>query len=98
MKTEIPLKNKVDTVAKVLKSLSHPQRLLILCHLSSGEKTVTELVELCNVSQSGVSQFLARMKLEGLIDSRKDGHFVYYSTKDPRVSKLVEDLHQIFCA
>lgn len=84
-------------VAGLMKTLAHPQRLMILCYLSSGEKTVGELEELCGASQSAVSQFLNRMRLEQLISSEKRGLFVYYKIVDPKVKKLIASLHKIFC-
>ncbi len=86
-----------ENVANIMKALAHPQRLMLLCHLSSGEKTVGELEAICTVSQSAVSQFLNRMKLEGLVQSEKCGLHVYYSIANPKVGKLISALHDIFC-
>lgn len=86
-----------DQVAEVLKALAHPQRLMILCYLSQGERTVSELEELCGASQSAVSQFLGRMKLEGLVTASKSGLNVFYSIKDKRVKQLIVALHKVFC-
>ena len=86
-----------DQVAQLMKALAHPQRLMLLCHLSTGEKTVGELEDLCGASQSAVSQFLNRMRLEGMISSEKRGLFFYYKIEDTRVKKLIASLHQIFC-
>lgn len=91
------LKRKSEDVAALLKLLSHPQRLLILCSLAEGEKSVGEIEEACEASQSAVSQFLKNMRLEGLIDSRRDGKQVYYSIVDPRVFELMKSLYVIFC-
>lgn len=86
-----------EETARLLKSLAHPQRLLILCHLSQGEKTVGELEKLCGASQSAVSQFLNRMKSEGLVTSERTGQFIRYRILDARVLKLIQALHKIFC-
>ena len=86
-----------DNVCLILKALSHPQRLLILGHLLEGHKTVSQLVKLCNVSQSQMSQFLTRMKLEGLIDSEKEGKFQYYRVADPRLVHLLRTLQEEYC-
>lgn len=86
-----------QNVALIMKSLSHPQRLMILCHLSLNEKTVSELEDLCHISQSQISQFLSRMKLEKLITSEKRGLFVFYRIADDRTKKLISSLHKIFC-
>ena len=89
-------KNCVET-SRLLKSLAHPQRLQILCHLSQGKLTVSDLESHTRASQSAVSQFLTRMKSEGLVASARDGQFVYYQIADKRVLKLIRALHKIFC-
>lgn len=86
-----------EETSRLLKSLAHPQRLQILCHLSQGEKTVGELEKLCGASQSAVSQFLNRMKSEGLVAAEREGQFVSYRILDVRVLKLIQALHKIFC-
>ena len=85
-----------EKLVEILKSLSHKQRLMILCHLSEGEKTVGELHELCDLSNSYTSQFLNRMKREGLVSSTRQGNFTYYNLLDPKVIKLIKALHSIF--
>ena len=85
-----------ESTAKLLKSLAHPQRLQILCHLSESDKTVGELESLCGASQSAVSQFLGRMKSDGLVGSKREGQFVSYSVADPKVLQLIRALHKIF--
>jgi ArsR family transcriptional regulator len=84
-------------VSGLLKHLSHPQRLMILCYLCEKEKCVNDLVELCGSSQSAVSQFLNRMKAEKLIESERAGNKVYYRIKDSRIKKLVQAMNKIFC-
>lgn len=84
-------------VSLIMKALAHPQRLMLLCHLSTGEKSVGELEELCGTSQSSMSQFLNRMRLEGLVISEKRGLYVYYSIFDPRIEKLINALYHIYC-
>ena len=83
-------------VAEILKNLSHPDRLMILCLLSMKARNVNELAELTSCSQSAVSQFLTRMKHQGLIDSERDGHFVVYKIADPKIMELMESLHRIY--
>lgn len=91
------LMNQCEDASNLLKSMAHPQRLQILCHLSQTEMTVGELEKLCGASQSAVSQFLGRMKLEGLVSSARDGQFVRYRIKDEKVLKLIQVLHKLFC-
>lgn len=91
------LRQQSEDVATLLKQLSHPQRLLILCSMAEGEKSVSEIEEACGASQSAVSQFLKGMRLEGLIDNRREGKQVYYRIVDKRVHELMKSLYQIFC-
>lgn len=86
-----------EEVCLILKALSHPQRLLIMGHLVSGPKTVSELVEACEISQSQMSQFLTRMRIEGLVDAKKRGKYQYYSIKDKRLIHLLEVLQLEYC-
>ena len=86
-----------EEVAEILKALSNPDRLKMMCALWDGEKTVSELEVYAGVSQSLVSQFLRRLKLEGIVSSRKEGLFVYYQIADERVRQLVQSLYTIFC-
>jgi len=84
--------------ASFLKTLSHEGRLMILCHLSTGEKSVTELEELLSSRQAAVSQQLSRLRMEGLVEPRRDGKTIYYSLKDQRAAELVEVVYKIFCS
>ncbi len=95
MKAE--LVRKADEVSAILKQLAHPDRLKLLCSLVEKERTVGELVEYVGASQSWISQCLARMKLEGLVDARKDGNFVYYRIADRRLSALMREIYEIYC-
>lgn len=83
--------------ATFLKALSHEGRLMILCHLSSGEKSVTELERLLESRQAAVSQQLARLRLEGLVNCRRDGKVIYYSIQDPKVSRTIALVYDMFC-
>ena len=91
------MRNKCESVSRTLKALAHPQRLLILCTLAEGEKTVGEIEDACDASQSAVSQFLNRMRLEGLVSSEKRGLFVYYKITEPKVDQLIKSLYKIYC-
>lgn len=84
-------------VTTIMKAMGHPQRLMIMCHLSEGEKNVGELLELCDISQSQISQFLNRMHREKLLKLRKEGNFSFYSITDKRVMRLMQSMQKIFC-
>lgn len=91
------LRRQSEEVAALLKQLSHPQRLLILCSLADGEKTVSEIEAICGASQSSVSQFLKGMRLEGLVEPRREGKQIFYKIVDKRVLELIRSLYKIFC-
>ena len=80
-----------------LKALSHEGRLLILCHLASGERSVTELEDLLSARQAAVSQQLARLRLEGLVNYRRDGKIIYYRLGDDRAKRMIEFVYEMFC-
>ncbi len=98
MKKFDKLRETCEEVASYLKALSHPQRLIILSTLLEGEKTVSEIQEFCSLSQSQLSQFLGRLKLEGIVKSRREGQFVFYRIEDTRIKSLVLTLNKIFCS
>ena len=83
--------------SNMLKALSHEGRLMILCHLVTGEKSVTELEELLSARQAAVSQQLARLRLEGLVTPRRDGKTIYYSLTDERPKQILEVIYDLFC-
>ena len=84
-------------VSGILKQLAHPRRLMILCLLSEKERSVNDLVELTGASQSSVSQFLNKMKLQGLVERQAQGQQAYYSIVDEEVLALMKALHETFC-
>ena len=81
----------------LLKALSHETRLLILCILSEGEKSVSELEEILSMPQAAVSQQLARLRFDRLVNTRREGRMIYYSVADREVSSIVETLYDLFC-
>ena len=81
-----------------LKALAHEGRLAILCRLAEGECSVTEFEELLSARQAAVSQQLARLRLEGVVGTRREGKSVYYYLADDRVKTIIPVLYQMFCA
>jgi ArsR family transcriptional regulator len=81
-----------------LKAVSHEGRLMILCHLVSGEKSVTELEDLLSARQAAVSQQLSRLRLEGLVVPRREGKAIYYRLADDRPKRMLELVYELFCA
>ncbi len=83
--------------AAFLKALAHEGRLMILCHLQSGEKSVSELEALLSSRQAAVSQQLARLRQEGLVSCRRDGKGMYYAIQDPKVATAIAMVYEMFC-
>jgi ArsR family transcriptional regulator len=80
-----------------LKAIGHEGRLMILCHLTTGEKSVTELEQLISARQAAVSQQLSRLRLEGLVTPRRDGKTIYYSLTNDHPRKIMEVVYDLFC-
>lgn len=87
-----------EAAAALLRSLSHPQRLLVLCALVDGEKSVAELRQELDIEQVPMSQQLMRLRSDGLVEARREGTTVYYSIVRPEVLTVVSALHSAFCA
>ena len=102
--TENTSSEEMDRMAKnamrasnFLKAISHEGRLMILCHLASGEKSVTELEDLLAARQAAVSQQLSRLRLEGLVVPRREGKTIYYSLTDDRPKQIMEVVYDLVC-
>lgn len=89
---------KARRATDMLKALSHEGRLLILCLLSDGEKSVSEIEELMDMPQAAVSQQLARLRLDGLVTARREGRSIYYSLASKYVTRLISTLHDMLRA
>lgn len=87
-----------EEVAHVLKALSNSHRLLILCELHKGERSVSELEAVVPLSQSALSQHLAKLRGSGVVTTRREAQSIYYSLADPRVASLIGSLYELFCA
>lgn len=86
----------IEEAANIFKTLGHEGRLLILCHLAQGPRSVGELEGMLDARQSAVSQQLARLRIEGLVTARRDGKTIFYSLKDPRIGELLICYARIF--
>ena len=83
--------------AELLRSLSHPQRLLVLCALGEEEKSVAQLRQELDIEQVPMSQQLMRLRADRLVESRREGTTVYYHIARPEVLTVVQALHEAFC-
>jgi DNA-binding transcriptional ArsR family regulator len=83
--------------SEFLKALAHESRLMILCDLLHGERSVSEHMALLSRRQSSVSQQLARLRLEGLVSARRDGKTIYYSIASDKARSIIGALYSAFC-
>ncbi|CAK8711846.1 Transcriptional regulator, ArsR family [Candidatus Electrothrix laxa] len=89
--------NQIDDLALLLKSISHPIRLKILCLLQDKELTVSEIREEVATSGANISQHLNIMRNQGIIGSRKEANFIYNSIADERIIELMKTMKLLFC-
>lgn len=90
--------HKAGEVAQVLKAIGNARRLMVLCKLvQHGERTVGDLAEDVDLSQSALSQHLARMRDEGLVGFRRESQTLWYRIADPRTEALLATLYQLYC-
>jgi len=83
--------------SSLLKALANDRRLMILCRLIEGEKSVGELSELVGLAQSPLSQHLARLREEGLVSTRREGQTIYYSLEGAAARRVIGLLYEIYC-
>ncbi|WP_127145874.1 ArsR/SmtB family transcription factor [Pelagibacterium montanilacus] len=91
------MQKSVDQASALLKKLSNPDRLMVVCTLVNGERSVRDLEDLLAIRQPGLSQQLSELRSAGIVKHRKEGRQVYYSLADPRARAVVETLYEIFC-
>ena len=91
------LKNNADQAATLLKQLSNPNRLWILCQLVEGELSVGQIHQRVELSQSALSQHLAKLRKDELVSTRREGNSIYYTLKSREVQHLLETLHKLYC-
>jgi DNA-binding transcriptional ArsR family regulator len=91
------LRRSADQASRLMKALSNPDRLLLLCQLSQGEKRVGELEELVGIAQPTLSQQLGVLRDEGLVSTRRDGKNIYYRIDSPQALTVLTFLYSEFC-
>ncbi len=91
------LRSKADAASRLMKVLSNPDRLLLLCQLAQGEKRVGELEELVGIVQPTLSQQLGVLRDEGLVSTRRDGKNIYYQIDSPHALAVMNVLYEKFC-
>ena len=89
--------SKAEAAAKMLKHLANPSRLMVLCELGQGERSVGELEGVAGVSQSALSQHLAKLRAAKLVRTRRESQTIYYSLADAGVTKIIGALYDLYC-
>lgn len=87
-----------EEAAELLRSIGSAHRLVILCLLADGPRTVTDICAAANLRQSLASQHLSRLRLDGLVKAERQGHFVHYSLAKPIAREIIAILYRHFCA
>jgi ArsR family transcriptional regulator len=83
--------------SELMKTLGHKDRLMVLCHLAGGERSVGELANLLEIPQSPLSQHLARMRKEQLVKTRREAQTIYYSIASDEAARIVALMHELYC-
>jgi ArsR family transcriptional regulator len=91
------MRQSASDATAMLRVLANPDRLLLLCQLSQGEKSVGELEELLEIHQPTLSQQLGVLRNEDLVETRREGKQIYYRVKDPKVLALLSHLYDLYC-
>jgi DNA-binding transcriptional ArsR family regulator len=86
-----------EEAARLLKALSNSSRLMVLCSLAKGELSVRDINERVPLSQSALSQHLAVLRRDGLVNTRRAAQVIYYRLADGPAGRIIETLHDIFC-
>jgi ArsR family transcriptional regulator, virulence genes transcriptional regulator len=92
------MESAADQASELLKALSNRHRLLIICQLIDGERSVGELAEFLNLRDSAVSQHLALLRKDGLVTARRDAQTIYYSIASAPAREILKTLYQVYCA
>ena len=92
------MRNAAEAASALMKALSNPDRMLLLCELSEGERNVGELQEAVGIQQPTLSQQLAVLREENLVETRRDGKNIYYRIASPQALAVLHVLYAQFCA
>jgi DNA-binding transcriptional ArsR family regulator len=94
----VTMQSAADKACALLKVLANPDRLLLMCQLSQGERSVGELEECVGIRQPTLSQQLGVLRESGLVETRRDGKNIFYSVISPQALAVMTALYQQFCA
>jgi DNA-binding transcriptional ArsR family regulator len=91
------LEENATRACQLLKAMANPTRLMVLCQIADGEKSVGELERAIGLSQSGLSQHLAVLRSKDLVTTRRDAQTIYYSLSSQEAGAVMATLYQVFC-
>ena len=91
------IEHNAEKAADFLKGLANPHRLIILCKLTEGERSVTELITLTGIAQTSMSQHLSRLKEEQIVTFRRDHRTLYYRIENEIVMEFMQIMYKHFC-
>ena len=92
------LQDSARRASTLLKAMSNEHRLMILCQLLHGEKSVGEMERLIGLSQSALSQHLARLRRDGLVQTRRQAQTIFYSLSGTEAAAVIDTLYGLYCA
>jgi len=98
MNAKDDLLHSAEQACQLLKCLANPHRLMLICHLLEGRKSVGELVELVGTGQSNMSQHLGQLRLSGIVTTEREAQTIYYSVASTPAREIIKVLYQQFCA
>ncbi len=90
------VESNLDTITKLLRSISNKKRMVVICALAGGEKSVGELEKIVKLSQSALSQHLAKLRRDEVVKTRRSAQTIYYSIKCTKAGYLLESLNEIY--
>ena len=91
------MRGQAGEVVSLLKVIGNPDRLMLLCQLLQGEYAVGELEEMLEIHQPTLSQQLGVLRKEGLVSTRRDGKYIYYTVSHPHVQVILDTLYRLYC-
>jgi ArsR family transcriptional regulator, virulence genes transcriptional regulator len=94
----VALEAKAEEASILLGAMANPKRLMVLCNLLNGEKSVNQLAEIVGLSPAALSQHLSKMRALRLVETRRDGQIIYYRLASDEVRQVLETLYRLYCA
>jgi DNA-binding transcriptional ArsR family regulator len=93
----IALEEKAEEASRLLTAMGNPKRLMVLCNMLDGEKSVGELADIAGLSSAALSQHLGKMRALSLVKTRREGQTIYYSLASREARAVLETLYRLFC-